>query len=227
MKNRRNYYRILQVQPDASAEVIRASYHTLMRVLKQHPDLGGSPENAALLNEAYETLRDPGRRAAYDRGLKSRGTRPARAASNPKPAPAITCPVCRKPLARKPLPGERCATCGSVLQSKYPADFEKVEMRSAARIKAERPILFYSAWPGKPRTATMIDFSPNGMRFRCQERLDLKSALKICCEFFEASARVTNVSEETAAGKSLYAVGVSFLAIRFAEPKGTFLHTTV
>lgn len=34
MMNRRNYYRILQVQPDAPPEIIRASYRTLMKELK-------------------------------------------------------------------------------------------------------------------------------------------------------------------------------------------------
>jgi curved DNA-binding protein CbpA len=41
MTNRRNHYRTLFVQPDASIEVIRANYRTLMRKLKLHPDLGG------------------------------------------------------------------------------------------------------------------------------------------------------------------------------------------
>src|SRR5271167_2302044 len=66
MNNRRNYYRILQVQPDAPAEVIRSSYRTLMQRLKMHPDLGGDHTRAALINEAYSTLADPGRRSAYD-----------------------------------------------------------------------------------------------------------------------------------------------------------------
>src|SRR5215218_2791183 len=67
MQNRRNYYRILQVQPDAPAEVIRTSYRTLMQRLKMHPDLGGDHWNATLLNEAFTTLNDPDRRAAYDK----------------------------------------------------------------------------------------------------------------------------------------------------------------
>ncbi len=35
--HRRNYYRILQVQPDAHLEIIRAGYHTLLHRLRQHP----------------------------------------------------------------------------------------------------------------------------------------------------------------------------------------------
>ena len=41
MENRRNYYRILHVQPDAPTEIIKSSYRTLMQKLRMHPDLGG------------------------------------------------------------------------------------------------------------------------------------------------------------------------------------------
>src|SRR5690606_3216066 len=57
--NRRNYYRVLHVQPDAPTEIIRMSYLTLMRRLKMHPDLGGDHRKAALINEAFATLVDP------------------------------------------------------------------------------------------------------------------------------------------------------------------------
>lgn len=53
MRNRRNYYRILHVQPEAPPEIITAAYRTLMGPLRQHPDRGGSHQAAALLNEAY------------------------------------------------------------------------------------------------------------------------------------------------------------------------------
>ena len=66
MRNRRNFYRVLQVQPDAPYEIIKASYRTLMQKLKAHPDLGGDEWNAALINEAYAVLSDPEKRANYD-----------------------------------------------------------------------------------------------------------------------------------------------------------------
>ncbi len=69
MGNRRNYYRILRVQPDASGDVIRRSYRTLLQRLRLHPDLGGDHWSAALLNEAWAVLRGPEQRAAYDREL--------------------------------------------------------------------------------------------------------------------------------------------------------------
>ena len=67
MENRRNYYRILQVQPDAPLEIIRASYRTMMRDLMQHPDFGGDHWNASIINEAYDVLSDNDKRAEYDK----------------------------------------------------------------------------------------------------------------------------------------------------------------
>lgn len=69
MENRRNYYRILEVQPDAPFEAIKHNYRLLLHKLRMHPDLGGEPRDAALINMAFDTLRHPEKRAAYDRML--------------------------------------------------------------------------------------------------------------------------------------------------------------
>ncbi len=63
----RTYYEIIQVSPDASAEVVAAAYKARMK--KNHPDVGGDPEEATRLNEAYEVISDPARRAQYDLSL--------------------------------------------------------------------------------------------------------------------------------------------------------------
>lgn len=68
-KNKRNYYRILHVQPDAPLALIRTSYRTLMQKLRTHPDLGGDAWDAAVLNEAYAVLTDARRRREYDAHL--------------------------------------------------------------------------------------------------------------------------------------------------------------
>ncbi len=67
--NRRNFYRILQVQPDASLEIIKNNYRTLLHKLRLHPDLGGENLTASYINLAYATLRNSSKRAAYDRQL--------------------------------------------------------------------------------------------------------------------------------------------------------------
>jgi len=66
---RRNYYRTLNVQPDASLEIIKNNYRTLLQKLRLHPDLGGKHWNASIINEAYNTLRHPEKRATYDKNL--------------------------------------------------------------------------------------------------------------------------------------------------------------
>ena len=68
-KNKRNYYRVLFVQPDAPMEIIQASYRTIMQKLKAHPDLGGDTWNASVINEAYQTLIDHEKRVSYDAAL--------------------------------------------------------------------------------------------------------------------------------------------------------------
>lgn len=69
MKNKRNYYRILHVQPDAPVQLIKMSYRTIMQKLKKHPDLGGDEWDASVINEAYAVLSDKKLRAAYDARL--------------------------------------------------------------------------------------------------------------------------------------------------------------
>ena len=60
-------YKVLQVDPEADPEVIQAAYRRLAR--KYHPDVAAGAEVEArmtALNRAWELVRDPLRRAAYD-----------------------------------------------------------------------------------------------------------------------------------------------------------------
>lgn len=64
----KDYYAILGVPRDASAEDVRRAYRRLAR--KYHPDVSKEPKSEARfkeLGEAYEVLKDPAKRAAYDR----------------------------------------------------------------------------------------------------------------------------------------------------------------
>ena len=68
MASQQDHYEVLQVHPSAHPDVIQSAYRRL--ALLYHPDTNPAPEAVemmARLNEAYEVLRDPERRAAYDR----------------------------------------------------------------------------------------------------------------------------------------------------------------
>ena len=69
MASKRDYYEILGVARDASADEIKKAYRKL--AVKFHPDKNPGDHEAEdkfkELGEAYEALSDPDKRAAYDR----------------------------------------------------------------------------------------------------------------------------------------------------------------
>jgi curved DNA-binding protein CbpA len=59
-----DYYRVLQVDPQADPEVVQAAYRVLAR--KLHPDLTGDESAMKRLNVAWDAIRDSARRTAFD-----------------------------------------------------------------------------------------------------------------------------------------------------------------
>ncbi|MDO4456069.1 MAG: DnaJ domain-containing protein, partial [Ligilactobacillus agilis] len=67
MAEQRDPYEVLGVSKDASADEIKRAYRKLSK--KYHPDLNKEPGAEAKfkeINEAYETLSDPQKKAQYD-----------------------------------------------------------------------------------------------------------------------------------------------------------------
>jgi curved DNA-binding protein CbpA len=62
-----DYYRVLQVDPEADPEIITAAFRVLARRLHPDRDITGVQEyRMAELNRAYSVLRDPAQRRQYD-----------------------------------------------------------------------------------------------------------------------------------------------------------------
>ena len=71
----KDYYAALGIEPGAGEADIKKAYRRLAR--KYHPDVSkeaGAEEQFKTINEAYDVLKDPQKRAAYDR-LRAQGYR--------------------------------------------------------------------------------------------------------------------------------------------------------
>lgn len=119
-------YRVLQVDPSAEQEVIEAAFRRLAR--KYHPDVNPSPGAAERMRElsaAYDAVRDPLRRAEYDRrrGRWWWPSRLRRSRRTPRPAPAHKVHAEATTRSDRPacwqhtgLPAvDACSVCGATL----------------------------------------------------------------------------------------------------------------
>lgn len=90
----KDYYKILNIPNSAKPEKIRDQYRLL--VIACHPDKFTDPaakaraeERIKEINAAYEVLRDPGKRARYDRKRKqNQRSSPPRSQARPEPTRA-------------------------------------------------------------------------------------------------------------------------------------------
>src|SRR5581483_12025378 len=64
MADKRDYYEILGVSKDASADEIKKAFR--QAAITHHPDRGGNEEKFKEINEAYEVLKDTEKRKRYD-----------------------------------------------------------------------------------------------------------------------------------------------------------------
>lgn len=228
--NRRNFYRVLQVQADAPIELIEASHRALA---------AKGATSALPLTEALATLRDPARREAYDRllGLGRRAGSasgpardPERAASLHQPAvnrrgayePLIStyCLFCKTPhqADRSALEETGCLECASPL---FPPRGDLVDQirRSCGRSPQDEEIGYYTFWPGARQSGRLLDLSPTGLRFFMAMACQVGDIIKIDTRRLQA---VGTIAHQDASRRGAVA-GVKFHTVGFLTPRGSFV----
>ncbi|MCC6246014.1 MAG: J domain-containing protein [Gemmatimonadaceae bacterium] len=197
--NRRNYYRLLHVQADAPAEVIKAAYRALIAL--HHPDKGGTHETAAMLNEAYAVLSDEARRTAYDAKRATKLHRPATDAARPSAPPKDGadvvrrgCPMCRSPLPAVIHAATRCARCQSPLApiQRTNSSAGGSERRALRRISKSDWGLLHLEWPSEAIDVRMRDMSLDGISLYCGAAVTIGRTVRIVGENFDVVADVVS-----------------------------------
>ncbi len=209
-----DYYEILHVHPEAPLEIIKASYRTLMQRLRAHPDLGGDAAKAAVINEAYETLRDGQRREAYD--IQRQRAVPASARPAAKPVTG-TCPYCAERATRE----ADCRRCGAPLTPLHRDDAAR-GARTLLRMPRRQALRLQHGWPSQSASAHTRDISTQGMLIETREPLVPGQMLLLECEACRAIARVVHRREEG----GLCVAGLEFVTVTFARARGTFVSAT-
>jgi curved DNA-binding protein CbpA len=241
MKNRRNYYRILHVQPDAPRDIIKASYRTLMQKLRLHPDLGGDEWNAAVLNEAYATLSRSERRQAYDReylqqhgvtgpGSRQRAYRQRQHGYRPEPGgtrrqrDANACPFCLTPKPGGQHYNETavCSGCMAPLQPVTRIKPAGISRRAVQRIERKAALRYFTrAADRRGYHGTIRDLSTQGISFLSARRLREDQVIRVTMDLLGATARVTYCRPGKADWR--YLIGLEFLTLCFHAQCGTFV----
>jgi len=235
--NQRDYYRILQVQPDAPIIMIAASYQALRK---------NSSQETALLDEAYRVLSNPDARKQYDAifvgslfhaaGKSAHQNAdlpgfPVQVKSTPQFAiesyrVMIThyCSFCKTPYVPQAniYQSESCLECASPLLVLQHENFE-TSRRTMMRINIRGEFVFYLFWPGRPCQGIFQDLSPTGIRFLTEVILDPNDIIKIDAPNFQAVAEVTHKRNE---GGGI-SVGTRFIAVKFDQQHGNFVKVQV
>lgn len=239
--NRRNYYRLLHVQHDAPAEVIKAAYRALIAM--HHPDKGGDHTEAAMVNEAYNVLSDAPRRAAYDkqRAAKQQAKSARDAApdtstpgasassssstqsSTPRSGSAHRCPLCGLGTPSVINATSRCARCRAPLAPVVHNNKKgMVERRSMPRVSKSDWALMYVDWPSEVIDVRMRDISLDGLSVYSGAEIAVKRTIRVAGASFDVVAEIVSCRR---VGK-VFTLHGRLITAYFSTPSGSFVSTS-
>jgi len=248
INNRRNFYRILHIQPEAPAEIIKASYRSLMTKLNVHPDRGGDHESAVLINQAYAVLIDPQKRRKYDEMLLSRHTsankRPVSEAPYSKPWSSTAnrtnayqntrdnisssstsdrrhCFFCG--AEHSGYVNKHCIRCESPLAPVQAAlNTRRRELfgrRTMPRIAKMGILSIYPSWPHSGYPSQLRDLSKSGLSILTAYAAKAGQIIKFDSLFVKGVARVVTVR----ANGATFSIHAAFLSAEFITKSGVFI----
>lgn len=244
MRNQRNFYRILHVQPEAPPEIIKASYRSLMTKLKAHPDLGGDHKTAVLINQAYAVLGDPIKRKQYDELLSinkalgrahpaSMNTRNPTSPSQPdssrsdrqddrrnKAEIQTSCVFCGTVIFHASPTNQHCNYCASPLTPVQALPHRRQGglfcRRSVPRIAKASELILYPNWPHAGFAAELRDVSLSGIGLSTAYDAHDKQILKFDSVPLKGVAQVVSVRKDAAN----FSVHATFLTAAYSSKAG-------
>lgn len=220
MTTRKNYYKILQVDPSADPTVIKAAYRTLMLHLKNHPDYGGNHQTAQIINEAYQALKDPRSRQMYDYRnffyIQKNKTQPATSSF------CMRCFECTAlntvSLATSPdeIYNIRCSACGETL---FPGNKEK---RKFDRYRCELEVYIDSIHDKIKCRGRCFNFSRSGMLL--VTKIPLKKDQIITLNFahdrnFKITAKIVRIEEIILGNVPFFKHGICYIRAQYEVDK--------
>lgn len=104
----KNLYLVLGLRPGATLDEIRSAYR--LRARDTHPDHGGDPDDFAEVSVAYNTLRDPERRRAWEISYRERAKR-------------CKATICERCFSAQVHGGETCRICAEKMPDAQPESF--------------------------------------------------------------------------------------------------------
>jgi curved DNA-binding protein CbpA len=233
-RERRNYYRVLHVQPEAPAEIITASYRSMMTKLRHHPDLGGDHDTAVVINEAYSVLSDPQKRFAYDRAQLASRARPVRhgsatrnAAARPRqPNAKKQCAFCSAAMPAIIDSDTRCSRCDCPLApvaNRMNGRRESIGRRASMRVNKSDYATIRPGY-GKPSsTARLRDLSPTGLSLFTAASVATGTIVRVVSREIDLVARVVKVRSND----GIQILHARLLTANFASQLGVFVSITV
>ncbi len=215
-----------------------------------HPDLGGDPEAARWLNQAYAILSNPDERSKYDARRSKPESGPARPTQHQRPpqrqtsTPSPTfrvmwknrgagfnehCLFCTTPhpFSNEAPAASICVNCECPLAAADPSVLGAGERRKLERLQLERQISYRSSTAQPMQTATTSDLSLKGLKFCSRDDLIKDQLIQIRSPFCLSLARIAHVGETSVGleASRLRQYGVEFVTLYFPNTTGSLVST--